>query len=83
MAETGSLKIYQNRPGSAQGKCCLGNMENFCLTLFWYSPTYLLNLSRSKITDTAWDIQTATKFVFLNINKVLPNQINSPFTMAL
>ena len=39
MAETGTLKIYQNRPGPVQGKCCLENMENFCLTLFWYSPT--------------------------------------------
>ena len=47
------------------------------------TPTYLLNLSRLKITDTARDIQTPTKFVFLNINKVLPNQINSPLTMAL
>jgi hypothetical protein len=40
MVETGSLKIYQNRLGPAQGKCCLENVENFCLTLFWYSPTY-------------------------------------------
>ena len=39
MADTGSLKLYQNRPGPAQGKCCLKNVENFCLTLFWYSPT--------------------------------------------
>jgi hypothetical protein len=40
MVETGSLKIYQNRLGPVQGKCCLKNVENFCLTLFWYSPTY-------------------------------------------
>jgi hypothetical protein len=39
MVETGSLKIYQNRLGPVQGKCCLKNVENFCLTLFWYSPT--------------------------------------------
>jgi hypothetical protein len=40
MAETGSLKIYQNRLGPVEGKCCLKNVENFGLTLFWYSPTY-------------------------------------------
>jgi hypothetical protein len=40
MVETGSLKLFQNRPGPAQGKCCLKNVENFGLTLFWYSPTY-------------------------------------------
>jgi hypothetical protein len=39
MVETGSIKLYQNRPGPVQGKCCLKNVENFCLTLFWYSPT--------------------------------------------
>jgi hypothetical protein len=39
--------------------------------------------TRLKITDTARDIQTPTKFVFLNINKALPNQINSPLTTAL
>ena len=41
MVETGSLKLFQNRPGPAQGKCCLKYVENFGLTLFWYSPTYL------------------------------------------
>jgi hypothetical protein len=40
MAKTGSIKIYQNRPGPVQGKCCLKNVENFDLTLFWYSQTY-------------------------------------------
>src|SRR5210317_1072989 len=40
MVETGSLKLYQNRPGPVQGKCCLKNVKNFGLTLFWYSPTY-------------------------------------------
>ena len=39
MVETGSLKLYQNRPGPVQEKCCLENVENFSLTLFWYSPT--------------------------------------------
>jgi hypothetical protein len=47
------------------------------------SPTELQNLSRKKNTDTVRDIQTPTKFVFLNINKVLPNQINSPLTRVL
>ena len=37
MVGTGSLKLYQNRPGPAQGKCCLKKAENFGLTLFWYS----------------------------------------------
>jgi hypothetical protein len=40
MAETGSLKLFENRPGPVQGKCCLKNVEDFDLTLFWYSPTY-------------------------------------------
>jgi len=40
MAETGSLKLFKNRPGPAQGKCCLKNVGDFDLTLFWYSPTY-------------------------------------------
>jgi hypothetical protein len=40
MAETGSLKLFKNRPGSVQEKCCLKKMEIFDLTLFWYSPTY-------------------------------------------
>jgi hypothetical protein len=39
MAKTGSIKIYQNRLGPAQGRCCLKNVEIFDLTLFWYSPT--------------------------------------------
>jgi hypothetical protein len=43
----------------------------------------MLNLSRLKITDTATDIQTPTKFLFLNINKVSPNQIKFPTTKAL
>ena len=43
MVETGSLKLFQNRPGPVQGKCCLKNVENFDLTLFWYSPTYQQN----------------------------------------
>jgi hypothetical protein len=38
MAETGSLKLFKNRPGSVQEKCCLKIEENFDLTLFWYSP---------------------------------------------
>jgi len=41
MVETGSLKLFQNRPGPVQEKCCLENVENFNLTLFWYSPTNL------------------------------------------
>jgi hypothetical protein len=40
MVETGSLKLFQNRLEPVQGKCCLKNVEIFCLTLFWYSPTY-------------------------------------------
>jgi hypothetical protein len=52
MAETGTLKIYQNRLGPVQGKCCLENVENFCLTLFWYSPTYQQNKSLPKYSDT-------------------------------
>jgi hypothetical protein len=36
MVETGSLKLFQNRLRPAQGKCCLKNVENFDLTLFWY-----------------------------------------------
>ena len=53
MAKTGSLKIYQNRLRSAQGNCCLGNVENFYLTLFWYSPTYryFWNPEKSLIFD--------------------------------
>jgi len=39
MAESGSLKLYQNRPGPVQRKCCLKKVENIGLTLFWYSPT--------------------------------------------
>jgi len=39
MVETGSLKRFQNRLGPVQEKCCLENVENFSLTLFWYSPT--------------------------------------------
>ncbi|MDC3237499.1 hypothetical protein OAT93_02060 [bacterium] len=40
MVETGSIRLEKNRPGSVQGKCCQKLTENFCLTLFWYSPTY-------------------------------------------
>jgi hypothetical protein len=51
MVETGSLKLYQNRPGPAQGKCCLKNVENFDLILFWYSPTDRQNTPPEKIAD--------------------------------
>ena len=55
MVETGSLKLFQNRLGPAQGKCCLENMENFCLTLFWYSPT-------------KYNYQAAKFFVIFDLN---------------
>jgi hypothetical protein len=51
MAETGSLKLYQNRPGPVREKCCLENVEIFCLTLFWYSPTYRQKLEAQKTCD--------------------------------
>ena len=44
MVETGLLKLFQSRPGPAQGECCLENVMNFDLTLFWYSPTNLYSL---------------------------------------
>jgi len=37
MVETGLLYFFKNRPGPAQGECCLYKEDNFSLILFWYS----------------------------------------------
>jgi len=61
MVETGSLKLFQNRPGPAQGKCCLKYVENFGLTLFWYSPT---NRNSAQIADINYKNQISCVFIF-------------------
>ena len=71
MVETGSLKLYQNRPGPVQGKCCLKNAENFGLTLFWYSPTYRQNWPASR----SCDIFAYHKFPVLVIFSIYRDQL--------
>jgi hypothetical protein len=67
MVETGSLKLYQNRPGPVQGKCCLKNVKNFGLTLFWYSPT---NRKLASIADINYKNQVSCVLIFSDIVNV-------------